>query len=367
MNRKIILNIGVLILVFFLTSCSKKLVYNTVKDKSQCADKDGYWYNNKCWKDFENDGIANLEIDSTVSAQMKIIKKSTFIINHKTYPLIAFLPIKEDKEMILITVYGTKDNYKTLIFPTGKKNIKKGTFETPALHFNGDAISGTLDEKSKLKGTARVNIIDLDRLDIKISGQVLNTKNNNTEVFSFRTNESILGAGNSHIKIKGNEAYLSGDLGTITYAQIKDLIENHPTVKTIVMTHISGSVNDAVNMHTGRLLRENGFTTKVLSTSDIASGGVDLFCAGKERIVEKGAKIGVHSWCCVNDMTAIEIPKDHPAHQYQLAYFSEMLGKELGPKFYFYTLKASPFDSIHYMTDEEIKKWKLATGFTEDN
>ena len=75
------------------------------------------------------------------------------------------------------------------------------------------------------------------------------------------------------------------------------------------MTQISGSVNDAVNMHTGRLLRKNGFTTKLLSDSDIASGGVDLFCAGAKRIVEKGAKIGVHSWCCTSDLTAVEITK----------------------------------------------------------
>ncbi len=158
---------------------------------------------------------------------------------------------------------------------------------------------------------------------------------------------------------------MSGDLGTITYSQIKDLIKNHPSVKTLILTNSSGSVNDAVNMHTGRLLRENGFTTKVLSDSDIASGAVDLFCAGVERIVEKGAKLGIHSWCCVNDLTAIEIPKDHPAHQYQIAYFSMCLGKELGADFYFHTLEASPFNDVHYMTLDEIKKWKIATKISK--
>ena len=38
------------------------------------------------------------------------------------------------------------------------------------------------------------------------------------------------------------------------------------------------------------------------------------------------------------------------------------LGPEKGPAFYFYTLMAAPFDSIHYMTDEEIKKWNIATN-----
>lgn len=363
---KNIINIGIIILL--ISSCTNKLVYKSVKNSSQCSDKGGYWYNNKCWKGYEDDGIVKTKIDSIVTADMGIIRNSTFQINNQTFPLVAFLPIEEDKEVLLVAVYGTKDNYNTLIFPTDKKmeNLKNGTFESTALHFNGDAISGEMDNASKSIGTATINIIDLENIDVEISGDIVINKNSTSQKFIFRTNEAVLGAGNSHIEIKGNEAYLSGDLGTTTYWQIKNLIKNHPEIKTIVMTHISGSVNDAVNMHTGRLVHENGFTTKVLSDSDIASGGVDLFCAGKKRIVEKGAKIGVHSWCCVNDLTAIEIPKEHPAHQYQLEYFTMALGSEKGPDFYFYTLEAAPFDSIHYMTDEEIEKWNIATDFIEN-
>lgn len=359
MRMKSIFNIGIAVLL--LSSCATKLAYNSAENSSQCSEIGGYWYNNKCWKDFEDDGISKTEIDSTVSAQMKVINTSKLVMDNQTYPLIAFLPLEEKEGILMVTVYGTKDNYKTLIFPTGKKDIENEILETTALLFDGDAISGTLDEKTKQKGTATVNVIDLDNLNIEVSGKISTNENSETKDFSFKANESVLGAGNSHIVIKENEAYLSGDLGTVTYAQIKNLIKNNPEVKTIVMTQISGSVNDAVNIHTGRLLRENGFTTKLLSDSDIASGGVDLFCAGKKRIVEKGAKIGVHSWCCVNDLTAIEIPKEHPAHQYQLEYFTMVLGAEKGPAFYFYTLEAAPFDDIHYMTDEEIKKWNIAT------
>ncbi len=136
MKRLIFTSIGVITTIILLTNCSNKLVYNSIKNTSECSDIGGYWYNDKCWKDFEDDGILKSEIDSTVSAQMEIIEKSTFIIDNKTYPLIAFLPIEEDEGMTLIAVYGTKDNYKTLIFPTGKKNIENGTFETSALHFD---------------------------------------------------------------------------------------------------------------------------------------------------------------------------------------------------------------------------------------
>ena len=348
----------------FISSCSKSLVYNSVKDNSQCAKKNGYWYNDKCWKDFEDEGILKSDIDSIVSAQMIIINNSTITIDNTIHPLVAFMPLEEKEGLLLITVYGTKDNYKTLLFPTGKKQIKKGSFNSPVILFDGNVLSDDIVIESKLTGTATINIIDLENLNLEINGEIF-TEANASKSFSFKPNEAISGAGTSQLEIKGNEAYLSGDLGTITYWQIKELIKNHPEVKTIVMTNISGSVNDAVNMHTGRIVRENGFTTKVLSNSDIASGGVDLFCAGKKRIVEKGAKIGVHSWCCVNDLTAVEIPKDHPAHQYQLAYFTMALGPKIGLDFYFYTLEASPFDSVHYMTDEEIKKWNIATKFIE--
>ncbi len=356
-------------LISLLVSCSstQKTTYNNTQDKLHCETKKGYWYKNKCWKNFKDEGISNSKIDSTVISQIKIIKQSTFVLDKKSYPLVTFMPIEEKEGLLLLTVYGTKDHYKSLIFPTQEKNIKEGTFTTSVVHLDGDITNGEFDEKSILNmGTATINIIDLEKLHIEITGELVNEEPASTKNFSFVTNEAITGAGNSHVEIKGDEAFLSGDLGTITYYQIKDLIKNHPEVKTIVMTNISGSVNDAVNMHTGRLLRENGFTTKVLSDSNIASGGVDLFCAGVNRIVEKGAKIGVHSWCCVDDLTAIELPKDHPAHQYQLEYFIMALGAENGHNFYFYTLKAAPFDNIHYMTDEEIQKWKIATEFIDN-
>ena len=366
MNQKHILNIGILILLFLVSSCSKNLVYNSIKSNSACSEKNGYWYNNKCWKDFEDEGISEAKIDSTVIAQMKIIDKSKVKMNNQTFPLTAFMPIEGKDGMMFIAVFGNYENYKTLFFPTGKKKMKSGTFESPVIYFKRNMMSDDIDKSDVLAtGTSTVNIIDIDKVNIEIKGKVVNKDSTLVNNFSFTANESILGAGSSHLGIKEKEAYLSGTLGTMTYTQIKDLIKNHPEIKTIVMTKISGSINDAVNMHTGKLLHENGFTTKVLSGSDIASGGVDLFCAGVNRIVEKGAKIGVHSWCCVNDLTATELPKDHPAHQYQLAYFTMALGLENGPAFYFYTLEAAPFDNIHYMTDEEIKKWKIATKFIE--
>ena len=129
MNRKIILNISAMVFTLLMSSCSETetetLLFNSVKNVSACTDKGGYWYNDKCWKDFEDDGILKSKIDSVVSAEMIVIKKSTFKINDQTYPLVAFLPIEEEDGLLLVAVYGTEDRFKTIIFPTGKKNIEK--------------------------------------------------------------------------------------------------------------------------------------------------------------------------------------------------------------------------------------------------
>lgn len=169
-----------------------------------------------------------------------------------------------------------------------------------------------------------------------------------------------IGAGSSSFRLDGEKAYLNGDLGSGTYLQVEYLIKNHPEVKTIVFEQVPGSVNDEVNVQTGRLIRNAGFTTVLLSDSEIASGGVDLFMAGERRVVAYGGRIGVHSWGDPGtDIKAAELPRDHEMHKHQIEYFSLMMPK--GVEFYFYTLEAAEFDNIHWMSEEEIKEWGIAT------
>lgn len=242
------------------------------------------------------------------------------------------------------------------------KAIRKKQVSTDVIVLNGGAMKGEVDSIPYATGTVRFDI-DEDRGEMVVNGEYTTLIEKESIQFSYKGSESLSGLGDSKLEIVGDEAFLSGDLGTETYAQIKNLIENHPNVNTLVLTSISGSVNDAVNMHTGRLVHEAKLNTKVISNSDIASGAVDLFCAGEQRIVEQGAKIGIHSWCCVNELTAIELPNDHPAHKDQINYFTLIMGAEAGPDFYFHTLQAAPFDGVHWMSDEDIQKWKVSTQF----
>ncbi len=172
----------------------------------------------------------------------------------------------------------------------------------------------------------------------------------------------IMGVGSTRFRVQGNRAYLNGTLGKRTFNQVVDLMTSHPEVDTIVEENVPGSIDDETNMETGRLIRKFGLNTHVPADGEISSGGVDLFLAGVKRTLEKGARVGVHSWGTgdPNGLTARDYPRDAEEHKAQLSYVTEMLG-ESGPDFYFFTLDAAPFDGMHYMTDEEIARWKLTT------
>lgn len=172
-------------------------------------------------------------------------------------------------------------------------------------------------------------------------------------------NESFFDAGNSTVKVEGTKALVNGTLGTKTYIQIDELINNHPEVTTLELQLIDGSINDEINMHTGRLIRNAQLTTVIPATGDVNSGGVDLFAAGFKREYDTGGKVGVHSWSD-GTTSAHLLSKDDPAHGAQLTYFREMLGNELGPEFYFFTIDAAPAESVHVMTYNELTQYLIS-------
>ncbi len=190
------------------------------------------------------------------------------------------------------------------------------------------------------------------------------------ETISLRLDTDLIGGGDSTIEVvelvEGGDqvvATITGVLGTETYLQLQETIEANPEIDTLVMLSVEGSENDAINLHTSRLIREAGWSTWVPANGDISSGGVDMFLAGQERIIEPGGFLGVHSWGSSDgDVVAADLPEDHPAHQAQLDYVTEMLGPDIGPDFYFYTLAAAPASSIHRMTAAEVETYDLATS-----
>lgn len=169
-----------------------------------------------------------------------------------------------------------------------------------------------------------------------------------------------IGSGSSQIEFSGSEATIGGVLGSLTFLQVQRLQAEHPEIDRLILQDVPGSINDEVNVETGRLVRNGGWSTHIPADSEVASGGVDLFCAGVERTLEDGGQLGVHSWAN-GEQEGADLPVDSPEHTFFIEYLDEMLGSPRGETFYFFTLQAAPAGDIHWMTADEIEQYELLT------
>lgn len=317
--------------------------------------KQGIFYNDKFWADYDHEGISKEEIDTKVNEFIDIINLSKVIINNENISIVlCTFTTRKDKPVIL-TALAT-DQY-LVNYIDDDDQLKEDTIsEITTELWNGNIF----DKKEKELVASGVLSLNVKQDDVFVMKGELKSNNDKIHTIDMCVSEDLMGAGYSKIEIQDTAAILNGELGTLTYRQIKDLIKKHPNVRTIIFGDVPGSSNDDVNMHTGRLIRNAGFTTLALKNSEIHSGGVDLFCSGLKRIVNNGAQLGVHSWDD-GDLTASEYPVDHPAHRFQLDYFKEMLGDKTGRDFYFFTINSAAADSIHVMKNEELISWNIAT------
>lgn len=158
--------------------------------------------------------------------------------------------------------------------------------------------------------------------------------------------------------VEGDRLYVSGTLNALTFDEIEQQIAAHPSLATVVLEDIDGSIDDEVNLQTGLLIHQTGLDTFVPADGQIESGAVDLFCAGRNRIAERGAKIGVHSWAAEDGLEGGDLSLDDPEHQPYVAYFETV---SCPVSFYWYTLEAAPSDGMHYMTEDELLTYAVAT------
>jgi len=162
----------------------------------------------------------------------------------------------------------------------------------------------------------------------------------------------------TRISVQDDKMYLLGDFNSQSYDQVRASIEANPNIKTIVLTANSGSLDDETTFKLWRYLRDKGLNTHLLGNSVIASGAVDLFLSGVSRTIEKGAKLGVHSWSD-GSKQGKDIPKDNPVHDLNATYIKDMLGND---EFYWFTIYSASADSIYWMKENEIQKFQLQTG-----
>ena len=164
-------------------------------------------------------------------------------------------------------------------------------------------------------------------------------------------------------EIDGDTARMYGVIDHTTPDRVRELVNDHPDVDTIVMIDVPGSDDDPANLEAARMVRGNGLRTEIPSDAVVASGGVDFFLAGQERWIGPCAKLGVHSWDEDGEdgelLLGNEVPRDHEIHRMFLEYYEEM---GISAEFYWFTLDAAPPERIHWMSDDEILRYDMATG-----
>jgi len=162
----------------------------------------------------------------------------------------------------------------------------------------------------------------------------------------------------TRFQVEGTQLRMAGDINAKTYDQFLAIMDENPQIRVLVEDDIPGSVDDNTMIRLAYKVRELGLDTHLTGISEVYSGGVDLFLAGVHRTMEKGAKIGVHSWSDgVRD--AKDYPRGSGAHEQNRKYIEDMLGRD---DFYWFTIYAAPADGIHLMTVAEIRKYGLLTA-----
>ena len=157
---------------------------------------------------------------------------------------------------------------------------------------------------------------------------------------------------------EGDTLVMEGVIYSNTLEDITDAFERFPGITTLSMVDVPGSVDDEINLLASREIRKRNINTYVPENGVIASGGTDMFLAGKRRAIHSSAKLGVHSWGTGGDSTALDFPRDHHEHQKYLDYYVEM---NIPADFYWYTLEAAPAEDIHWMTKAEIEQYAVVT------
>ena len=165
----------------------------------------------------------------------------------------------------------------------------------------------------------------------------------------------------TEVRVDDEKLYISGIINKRTYFDVKDILEDNPQLEVVVLDDIDGSIDDEMNLRVSLLIHDARLDTFVPRGSEIYSGAVDMFCAGKNRVVQEGAKIGVHSWGD-DEISGDRLPRSAREHDMYLDYFEEV---GCPKSFYWFTLEAAEPDDIYIMSEDELLEEGVATDIID--
>ena len=160
-----------------------------------------------------------------------------------------------------------------------------------------------------------------------------------------------------NFKVVGNTAYGFGTTDDRSLGVMRQFLKKNPNVDTLVLKQMPGTQDADINLRIARLIRKHGLRTHLHADSFIASGAVDLFLAGKERSMECGAQIGVHSWQSDLGFSPQDVGWDTQQRHHEN--FLRDMG--INPAFYEFTRAAAPPEGLYILKPDDIERFDLLT------
>ncbi len=160
-------------------------------------------------------------------------------------------------------------------------------------------------------------------------------------------------------QVEGKELLASGVIDASTLVRFREVVAAHEGLERLVLLWVPGSADDEANLELARRVRALGLATEVPPGGLVASGGTDLFLAGRERYLAPEACVGVHSWGDGDGLEGADLPRNHPDHEPYLRYYEDI---GIDPAFYWFTLEAAGADSIHWMSPGEQNRFGMTTS-----
>ncbi len=159
--------------------------------------------------------------------------------------------------------------------------------------------------------------------------------------------------------VRGETVIVNGHTQSHSLKDLKKVLKRNPQIRTVELDQVAGSDDDLINLKMAKFIRKKGLDTRLTATSKIESGGIELFIGGVSRTIARGAKIGVHEWRDDDDgYDATDIPRDHEDHDPYLKTYSKL---GIPKAFYWFVIEAAPPESMYFLSEEEISRFKLAT------
>lgn len=150
-------------------------------------------------------------------------------------------------------------------------------------------------------------------------------------------------------------AYMYGIIDETLDEKVEKLFKDHD-IEEIVLVFVPWSRDDFTNFDVIRRLRTQDIITSITKKWFIASWGVDFLLAWTTRNIEKGARIGVHSWKYDGIDDANALSKVDPYHRIWLDFYRDI---NMDSEYYWFVLENATATQIFWLQENHLEAYRF--------